>query len=176
MIFREIYKMSAKAGACREERRKLRNAKNKEDLLDMYLDNIKFCMVYNFPSAKYIKNNMRKLGETANIFVDKEITLKDPEQVILLGQCIAHVELSGSTNCRIYIKNDSVLKITLHNTSKAIIDMFDSSRVMADAHDDSKVYAFSVSGGKISRVTDQHVKHYSVELQHYLKGREDGKL
>ena len=115
---------------------------NLDDLCQMFITGIDFCIKNDYPSLKYIKQNFGDVACKHGIFVDSEINLNNPDIAILMGATKGSIELSGYVSRDIYVRHDSEVHIKVKDKAKAFIRVFDNAKVIVENEGSSRVFVY----------------------------------
>ena len=111
-------------GLCRMWQMKLRTGLDYEQLIQLYIKGIDFCISENY-----------------GVFVDDAVTDKvNLPDVVLNGDCKAMLEYDGYSVSRVYARHDSHSAVNVSDNAIVTIDAFDNSYLyVAVAGTDAKV-------------------------------------
>ena len=80
-------------GLCRMWQMKLRTGLDYEQLIQLYIKGIDFCISENYPTLDFIREHFKGKCEVYGVFVDDEVTDKvNLPDVVLNGDCKAMLE------------------------------------------------------------------------------------
>lgn len=144
----ELAKQAKINGICEDWYLILKNEKDIDSLLDMYIKGIDFCLSNDYPSNDFIRKNFKGKMEAHGIHLDEVIDIVNERKVIALGKTMGTVEITDYEVSEIFVKNNSELTITASGNSFVMVDIFDDSKVTVSASDDSKV-VINRYGGKV---------------------------
>lgn len=135
----ELAKQAKRNGICEDWYLALKNEKDIDNLLDMYIKGIDFCLSNDFPSNHFIAKNFKGKMEKHGIHLDEVLEIESENKVITLGKCTGTIELDSFDVCEIFVKNESNLTIVAKGNSFVMIDLFDNSIIEVHAYDNAKV-------------------------------------
>lgn len=138
-IAKELARTSLNAGACSDRYKELLRLTDKRDMIKMYLDEIDFCMINDFPNKEYIEKHFKGIIEQYNVHLDDFIGLINPDRLVTLGETSGHIRFDNYAVGRVFVKHTSKLSIKVCENSFVMIDAFDNSSVEIEAHNDAKV-------------------------------------
>jgi hypothetical protein len=104
-------------------------ARSVQDLLDMYIKDIDFCLSTNFPTNGDLQ---RLAGEYLNqngVYIDQTFKLSDRSFIVALGDCSGSIRYDGYSAAQLYVKHSSKVKVTVSGNAKVFIDCFDQSEL-----------------------------------------------
>lgn len=145
-INRELARQAKKHGICDSWYKELIEAGDTDKLIDMYLRGIDFCLSNEFPTNEFIKNNFAGKAEEHGIFVDQEITVKNPRRVVALGASHGTLLLEEYNACELFIKHKSAVELFITGNGWAMVDLFDNARLVIHASGDAKVFVNRYGG------------------------------
>lgn len=115
---------------------------NLDELVEMYISGLDWCILNDFPSNEYIKTNFGEVAENHGVFTDTEINTINPDIAILNGSTNGHIELSGFVSRDIFVRHDSEVIITIRDNAKAFIRVYDNAKVTVDNQTTGKVFIY----------------------------------
>lgn len=118
---------------------KFQSAKSKDELVQIYIEGIDFCLSNEFPSNEYIKKHFVGVMENHGVYLDNFINLVNPAQVVVLGETEGDIRVNGYAVSRIFIKHQSNLKINAGDHAFVMIDIFDDANMEIKASGDARV-------------------------------------
>ncbi len=148
-ISKELTRMALRSGAKKDctTYQRLVAAKKPEEAVKIYLDEINFCLANDFPSNDYILKHFGDIVRLYNIFIDDNIAIVNPKQLVTLGKTYGTIKIEDYNVCNAYIKHSSKLKIKSEGHSYVMIDVFDNAVVEVEASQESQIcinrYGFS---------------------------------
>lgn len=128
-------------GLCRMWQWKLKPGLNVDNLVQLYVKGIDFCISEDFPTLEFMRDNFKGKCEEFGVFIDDEISdLVDSPDVVLNGHCKAMLRYSGYTVARIFARHNSETAVNVANNAIVTIDAFDDTNlVIATAGSDAQV-------------------------------------
>jgi len=126
-------------GLCRLWQRKLKEGLSIKDLCNLYIKGIDFCISNEYPTNDYLRTHFKGKCEPFGIFIDDDIKLRDPKDVVLNGKCTADLEYSGFSVARVYVRHLSDAKISAIGRSFILVDAFDNTRIDLKTQGNAKV-------------------------------------
>lgn len=152
----ELATLALRSGAKRDcpVFNKFRSAESKDDLVEMYMEGIDFCLSNEFPSNDFIGNHFVGIMENHGVYLDSVVNLVDPAQVVVLGDTKGDIRMDGYTVSQIFVKHQSNLKIKAGDNSFVMIDIFDDASMEIEASGDARV-CINRYGGAILRHTEK---------------------
>lgn len=122
-----------------------------DELLQMYVDGIDFCLTNNFPSNDDLLRLAGNRLPDYGICVDKQrLALKNSKFTVLLGESEAHLQSTGFTVSQVFVKHTSFTEVVAVDNAFVVIDCFDNSKVDVTAYDHSKVLVNVYGEAKVS--------------------------
>lgn len=146
-----IHSVASQAGICADWATYIENAKSKEELMEMYVKGIDFCLEKNFPS----NDDLLRLGGAdflANYGVYVDAIPKISPFLVLLGSCYGTIEYSDFSVNQLFIKGNSNVNVIATENASLIIDCFDNATLNVTQEDQSNVMV-NVYGNAIVTAT-----------------------
>lgn len=138
----ELLRLASDASACKPALLKMRNDLTTDELLDLYKENIDFCLDENFPPKEYLteKAGLATLSGSG-IFIDTAIELKINKEHfgVILGKSFAFAMYEKYSVSQLFIKHESFANIEVKDNAFLIIDCFDNAKLDVEASGFAKV-------------------------------------
>lgn len=150
-IGKELAKDAKINGICKDWYKDLKTTDDIDQLLDMYLRGIDFCLSNDYPTNDYIRANFKGKMEHKGIYLDDQLLAVNARKVVALGRCTGSIEVDEFNVCEVFIKHESEATVTAEGNSFVMIDMFDNSSLSVIAHDQAKVCVNHYGGEIIFR-------------------------
>lgn len=149
-----ILKTAQAKDICHPWAERIAGVKSVDELLQMYVDGIDFCLANDFPSnndlVKFAGDKLPDYG----ICVDKQrLALKNSKFTVLLGSSEAHLHYTGFTVSQLFVKHTSFTEVLAAGNSFVVIDCFDYSRVDVTATDGAKILVNIYGQAKVTTET-----------------------
>ena len=141
-LIQQLKKDGISKGLCRMWQWKLKSELNMDNLVQLYVKGIDFCISEDFPTLEFIRENFKGKCEEFGIFIDDEVSdLVDSPDVVLNGHCKAMLRYSGYTVARVFARHNSEAAVNVENNAIVTIDAFDDTNlVVATAGSDTQVF------------------------------------
>lgn len=141
-IIQQLKKDGITKGLCRMWQWKLKPELNMDNLVQLYVKGIDFCISEDFPTLEFIRENFKGKCEEFGVYVDDEIPeLVDSPDTVLNGNCRAMLKYSGYTVARVFARHNSEAAVNVANNAIVTIDAFDDTNlVIATAGSDAQVF------------------------------------
>lgn len=141
-IIQQLKKDGITKGLCRMWQWKLKPGLNVDNLVQLYVKGIDFCISEDFPTLEFMRENFKGKCEEFGIFIDDEVSdLVDSPDVVLNGHCKAMLRYSGYTVARVFARHNSEAAVNVENNAIVTIDAFDDTNlVIATAGSDTQVF------------------------------------
>lgn len=149
-----IYSGAVKEGICDDWATYIKNAKSKDELMEMYVKGIDFCLEHNFPS----NSDLLKFGGSTflsnyGVYVDSIVNLYGGDFIVLLGSCKAKLVYNNYTAGQLFNKANSEMEVVINDNAFIVIDCFDESRAHIRASGNSKVCINIYGNAKVTYTT-----------------------
>lgn len=141
-LIQQLKKDGISKGLCRMWQWKLKSELNMDNLVQLYVKGIDFCIGEDFPTLEFMRENFKGKCEEFGIFIDDEVSdLVDSPDVVLNGHCKAMLRYSGYTVARVFARHNSEAAVNVENNAIVTIDAFDDTNlVIATAGSDTQVF------------------------------------
>nr|DAV38587.1 MAG TPA: hypothetical protein [Caudoviricetes sp.] len=147
-------------GLCQQWQGEWMDGKSKDELVEMYVRGLDFCIEHNYPSNDFIAANFEPevLHRNGVWLNERVVTCGVPNSVLVLnGCCTGVLKFGGYDVCTIYVRHDSEVEINADGVSKVFISVFDNAKVKVKQSDLAKVYVYK-HGDKCVVGTDGDVR------------------
>ncbi|NDV68592.1 hypothetical protein [Dysgonomonas sp. 25] len=119
----------------------------KEQMADMYIEGLDFCILNNYPSNEFIKEHFGAIAESKGVFTDTKVNLVNPDIAILNGNCSGKIELTGFASRDIHVRHNSKVKVIIRDNAKAFIRVYNNAHVIVENLTQGKSYLYFRGGG-----------------------------
>lgn len=128
-------------GLCRQWQRKLHSGLSIEELAQLYIKGIDFCISEDYPTLDFLREHFKGKCEPFGVYVDDDIPqTKNKPDMVLNGACRAMLEYDGYSVSRLYVRHDSEVAITASDHAMLTIDLFDRAKIhISVVGDDTRV-------------------------------------
>lgn len=155
------------AGICKPWAEQIATATSVDELMEMYVKGIDFCLEKDFPSSPDL---VRLAGDKLHeygIYVDQTgLALKNSKFAVLLGTCGADLHYDHFSVGQVFVKHNSCANVKTSDNSFLVIDCFDTARLTVTAYGNSKVL-INVYGQ--AKVTTNKVSNGIIKIVHKNK-------
>ncbi len=137
-------------GICAEWATLIDHSNSKDELMEMYVKGIDFCLEHDFPSNQ----DLLKLGgpdfiAKYGVYVNQDCEFQDKRFLVLLGACKSKACYTGYSIGQVYLKGTSSLSCDVAENAFIIIDCFDETSISVNSSNDSKVLVNLYGNAKI---------------------------
>lgn len=140
-------------GICTDWATLIQQAGTKDELMEMYVKGIDFCLEHNFPSNADLLEQMGKDGLAKyGVYVDLSQSIVNPSFLVALGECKISSEWTGYSAAQSYVKHNSKLSCQVKDNTFVVIDCFDNSSVNVVATNESKVLVNVYGNAKVAYI------------------------
>lgn len=144
-VSEELKNKAIKLGLCGEWTDNWQNP-NLHELVEMYISGIDFCILNNYPSNEYIKDNFGKTAEEHGVYTDSEIDIQNPDVAIVNGKTTGKIVLTGFVSRDIYVRHNSEVLIEINDMAKAFIRVFDKAKVTVKNNSTNRIFVYKYGG------------------------------
>jgi hypothetical protein len=121
--------------------------RDKDELCEMYIRGLDFCIEHDYPSRKYMMENFSGVMENHGIYVDADFDEKFVKGILVLnGDCHGDIIVKGYDVATIHVRHDSFIRITITDHAKAFIKVYDNAVVQVIQEGESKAYLYRKGG------------------------------
>lgn len=110
-----------------------------DELLQMYVEGVDFCLDNNFPPNEFLKENAGKKLMDYGIMIDEIIKTPNPKWMVMLGRSRCKTDIDSFTVSEIFLKHQSTANLNIKDNAIVTIDCFDDSILVVTSNDSSKV-------------------------------------
>lgn len=153
-----LERAAKKAGCCRDYRGRILRAVTDQELIDIYMKGIRFCMRTDYPSTDFIARNfMQQMLEDRGIYLSQNIELYigQHREVIALGCCNGSLRYGEFAASRLVAKNNSKFDIEVVGQGFLMLDILDEATVDITARDNARVIAYRYGHRATLRTTQR---------------------
>lgn len=134
-------------GLCQQWQNDWQDNKNQQELIDMYIRGIDFCIEHGYPTVDYIKNNFdRSLLHENHIFVDERVDGGDNGIYVISGKCSGKLSFDRFTVATVHLRHDSELTIEVGDCANVFVSVYDRAKVHVKQNGVAKVYVYVYNG------------------------------
>jgi len=129
-VIEQIKRDGQKYNLCRLYQSKLKPDLTVEDLAELYFKGIDFCIMNNYPTVQFMKDNFKGKCEQYGIFVeDRSVNANNLSKVVMIGDCKGQLSYDGFSVSRVFVRHTSETKILVSEYAHVSVDIFDSANV-----------------------------------------------
>ena len=149
-LAKALAREARRKGICDEWHRDLMVLNDKDDMLDMYIRGIDFCLSNDYPDNDFIRAHFKGTMETHGIYLDDRVNLTNPERCVALGDTHGSIHVSGYAVTEVFAKHDARLSVTADDHAFVMVDVFDRSEVTVSARDAAKICVNRYGGARVT--------------------------
>ena len=154
-IAKKLAREARRLGICDEWHSELKKLTDKRAMVEMYVAGLDFCLSNDYPSNEYIRSNFKGVMEEYGVFLDDEIDVYNPKQLVALGSTVGQVNVTEYNVSRIYVKHNSTLNIRIADNAFALIDVLDEAKVIIEVAGNAKVCVYLYGSGSADTKTKE---------------------
>lgn len=133
-------------GLCTQWQGDWQNNKSQQELIEMYIRGIDFCIEHDYPSVEYIKANFdRDLLHKNHVFADEPVAGGDNGVYVVNGKCSGKLSFGKFAAATLHLRHDSELNIEVEGCAKIFVSVYDRAKVHVKQSDVAKVYVYVLS-------------------------------
>ena len=116
-------------GLCSEWQKEW-TTEDKDELCDMYVRGIDFCIVNNYPTTEYMKRNFEGVMQKHGIYVDEKVNIDRPKlrTYVINGKSDAVLNLEDFDLCEVYVRHNSSIKVCIKDSARVFVCLFDNAK------------------------------------------------
>lgn len=118
----------------------------KEQLVEMYIKGLDFCILHNYPSNEFIKEHFGEIAIQKGVYTDMKVDVLNPPTAILNGECSGTIVLTGFVSRDIHVRHNSKVKIIIRDAAKAFIRVYDKAHVIVENESASRCFVYKKGG------------------------------
>lgn len=118
----------------------------KEQLVDMYIKGLDFCILHNYPSNEFIKQHFGEIAIQKGVYTDMKVDVLNPPVAILNGECFGTIVLTGFVSRDIHVRQNSKIKIIVRDFAKAFIRVYDNAHAIVENESQSRCFLYKKGG------------------------------
>ena len=164
-LIKQLAKEAKKKGICEDWHLRLKVTDSVEELIDMYIKGIDFCLANNYPSNDFLRKNYKGKIEHRGIYIDDQFNLKNSRFLVSLGNCSGGIEVNGYNVSEVFVKDESSVTIIAKESAFVMVDIFDHASVSVIAHDSARVCINRYGGG----VKQEELNNSSIKIREMNK-------
>lgn len=151
-----ILKKAIKSGICEGWADMLKTA-TKEQMLDMYVKGIDFCLKNEFPTTTDLLD-LATTDELARfgIYIYSKRNIENSSFVVSLGSSELNAVWDGYNVGQLFVKHTSKLKVSVRDHAFLVIDAFDMTNIDITASGNSKILINLYGQAKINHSKSDH--------------------
>lgn len=134
-----LERQAKRLNACADGRNSLLALNDKNDMVRLYLHHIDFCLMNDYPSNEFIRENFVGVMERYGVHLDDDVELDDMKKIVALGKTMIRANYKGYAVGEMFVKHDSSANIVAHGNAFVMVDAFDHAVVHIYAHDRARV-------------------------------------
>lgn len=154
-ISNELKEKAISLGLCEEWTNEW-NEEDKDTLCEKYVKGIDFCIMHNYPSLKYMKDNFDGIMQNHGVFVDDNGMKKNLPKAVINGLSIMNMLYDKFSVGTVYLRHDSALNIIAKDNAKVFIFTYDNCILNIKCSDSAIVYVYN-HGGSINYDINENI-------------------
>jgi len=154
-ISNELKEKAISLGLCEEWTNEW-DEEDKDTLCEKYVKGIDFCIMHNYPSLKYMKDNFDGIMQNHGVFVDDNGMKKNLPKAVINGLSIMNMLYDKFSVGTVYLRHDSALNIIAKDNAKVFIFTYDNCILNIKCSDSAIVYVYN-HGGSINYDINENI-------------------
>lgn len=163
----QLLNKARKAGCCTPYQMRILRARNKEQLIDIFVDGLKFCLAKDYPGEEYILQHFGKHElHLHGIYVNECITRQTTHKALVaLGSCYGRLLYDDWKQHRVAVNGTGKVNIIAKDHTFVMVDIYDSATVTIAAHDKSSIVVYYYGEANKPNIVQQG-EQTKVKIQH----------
>lgn len=133
-------------GLCAQWTAEWKDNSSKDEMVEKFVRGIDFCIGRNWPSVKDMKRYFGDVIHKHGVYVDENVSVKNPKILILNGDCVAYVDYDWMDSGEIYVRHNSSLYLKVHGLSRVTVNLLDRSELHVKCDDGAKCFVYQYAG------------------------------
>lgn len=154
-VSKELKEKAIALGLCEEWTNEWQN-EDKDTLCEKYVKGIDFCIMHNYPSTQYMKDNFDGIMQNHGVFVDDKGTVNNLPKAVINGLSIMDMSYDKFSVGTIYLRHNSALNIIAKDNAKVFIFTYDNCILNVKCSDSAIVYIYN-HGGSIKYDINENI-------------------
>lgn len=150
-------------GLCLQWQGKLRKGLKLEQLVELYIKGINFCIKNEYPTLDFLRQHFKGKCEPYGVYIDDEVTDSlNESNIVLNGACKAILDYDDYIVARAYIRHNSEAGVDVDGNALVTIDVFDNA-----------ILHLSVIGKASKVILNVYGKNVKVDFNYYNHATQD---
>lgn len=154
-VSKELKEKAIALGLCEEWTNGWQN-EDKDTLCEKYVKGIDFCIMHNYPSTQYMKDNFDGIMQNHGVFVDDKGAVNNLPKAVVNGLSIMDMSYDKFSVGTIYLRHSSALNIVAKDNAKVFIFTYDNCILNVKCSDSAIVYIYN-HGGSIKYDINENI-------------------
>jgi len=154
-VSKELKEKAISLGLCEEWTNEWQN-EDKDALCEKYVKGIDFCIMHNYPSTQYMKDNFDGIMQNHGVFVDGKGSRNNLPKAVVNGLSIMDMSYDKFSVGTIYLRHNSALNIIAKDNAKVFIFTYDNCILNVKCSDNAIVYIYN-HGGSINYDINENI-------------------
>ncbi|RZJ90619.1 MAG: hypothetical protein EOO20_07620 [Chryseobacterium sp.] len=130
---------NAPGNICVDGVSELKQAKNTDDFLSIYLKYIDYCLSENFPSKTDLLQHGNDRLIAHGIYIDSKPNILNRNTAVVLGSSIGVGQYLWHSVGQVYMKDQAALNLVAKDNAFLVIDVFENAELTIKASGNAKV-------------------------------------
>ncbi len=136
-------------GLCQQWTDNWSDGASRDEMLQMFVDGIDFCIQHNWPSVEEMKRHFPGVMQKHGVFADERVMVRDAPMTVLNGECDCSASFGNNSIGDIYVRHRSVLRVRATDGARVFVTVLDNASVEAWADDGAKIFVYRYGGGRV---------------------------
>jgi len=154
-VSEELKEKAIKLGLCEQWTNEWEK-EDKDSLCEKYVKGIDFCIMHDYPTQKYMKDNFEGVMQNHGIFVDDTKKENNLSKAVINGLSIMDMYYDKFHVGTIYLRHNSALNIEVKDFAKVFIFTYDKCILNVKCSGNAIVYVYN-HGGSINYNSNENI-------------------
>ena len=134
-------------GLCQQWQGDWQDDKSKQELIEMYIRGIDFCIANDYPSNEFIEEHFDvKMLEENHVYVNRDVVCDRLRRFALFnGHCKGTLNFEQNDVCDVYVKDDGEISINASGFSRISVNVYGNAKIVVNQSDRAKVFVYNHS-------------------------------
>ncbi len=138
---RELRDKAVSLGLCRQWQGDWMESKSQQELIEMYVRGIDFCIEHDYPSVDFIKERFdARMLRMNRVFVDEEVENTGSGVYVLNGKCTGVLRFDRFDVATVYVRHECEVVIEAEELARVFVRVYEGASVTVSRKDAAKVF------------------------------------
>lgn len=128
-----LYDYGKVKGACLDGLEIIKSANSEQELIELFIKKIDFCLLEDFPNKQYLLDNGGEYLANNQVYIDAECVLDGSVKAVLMGTTKGSLNVDNYDVSELYLSHTSSLSITATDNAYLSVELFGRSQLSINA-------------------------------------------